>query len=90
MEVRVYPSAPMLKMYLVNGKDLFLGFYPVVQHEVKIGGQPVTINDPMGKDATLFHQAANGDPESVGGQYISEAARWFNSVWAIARPLDDD
>ena len=90
VEVRVYGSAPMLKMYLVNGEDLFLGFYPVVQHEVTISGQPVAINDPMGKDTTLFHQASNGDPESTGGQYISEAARWFNSVWAIARPLDDD
>lgn len=84
VEVRTQTASPMLKMYIINDQDAFFGFYPVVQHEVRIAGKPVLINDPLGKDTTLFHQAAEGDPTSIGGQYVSEAGRWFDSVWTTS------
>lgn len=87
VQVRVQPGSPTMKVYLLNKSEVFFGFYPVLQHEVTIGGQPVMINDPMGKDTILFHQSTDGDPESAGGQYVTEAARWFDSVWStIASP----
>jgi hypothetical protein len=40
----------------------------------------------MGKDAVLFHHVADGDPNSTGSLYVTETARWFDSVWnTIAR-----
>ena len=40
----------------------------------------------MGKDTELFHHTG-GDPDSMGTLYISEASRWFDSIWTtIARP----
>lgn len=87
VEVRVQPGSPSIKVYLLNQAELFFGFYPVMQHQVTVADEPVLINDPMGKDTLLFHQAADGDPESAGGQYVAEATRWFDSVWTtIARP----
>ena len=35
----------------------------------------------MGKDATLFHHAADGDAESIGAQYVAQAHTWFDSMW---------
>jgi DNA-binding transcriptional regulator YhcF (GntR family) len=87
VEVRVHSSAPLFKLYLINEHDLFWGFYPVIEHEVTIDGEHLPIYDPMGKDTELFHHTATTDPESSGSLHLSEAARWFNSIWAtIARP----
>lgn len=86
VEIRVHSSAPLFKLYLINGTDLFFGFYPVREHEVTIAGDQVSIFDPMGKDTELFHHTG-GVPDSMGSLYLSEASRWFDSIWTtIARP----
>jgi hypothetical protein len=38
---------------------------------------PQAIYDLMGKDAVLFHHAANEDPDSTGTQYLQQARLWF-------------
>ncbi|BAK37965.1 putative GntR family transcriptional regulator [Microlunatus phosphovorus NM-1] len=86
VEVKVHSSAPLFKLYLINGSDLFFGFYPVREHEVTLDGDQVAIFDPMGKDTELFHHTS-GEPDSIGTLYLSEAAKWFDSIWTtIARP----
>jgi hypothetical protein len=79
--VRTYRTSPLFKLYIINEEEVFFGFYPVLEHEVPIDGQPTAIFDPMGKDAVLFHFAASDDETSVGAQYVTEAQKWFNSVW---------
>lgn len=91
VEARVHASAPLFKVYLLNDRELFFGYYPVVEHTVTIAKKRVPIYDPMGKDAVLFHHAADADPESTDSQYVSETARWFESVWdTIAQPYAHD
>lgn len=87
VEIRVHRSAPLFKIYLINESDLFFGFYPVKEHKASIDGETILVNDPKGKDAILFYHASDGNPDSMGGQYISEALRWFDSIWTtMARP----
>jgi len=81
-EVRLYPAAPLFKLYILNGQDVFFGFYPVVEHTVRIEGQPVAIFDPMGKDALLFHRSIADDEPSDGVQYVEQAKKWFDSIWS--------
>jgi hypothetical protein len=50
VEARVHSIAPTFKLYLLNGREVFFGYYSVVKREVTIGGNPVEIFDPMGKD----------------------------------------
>jgi hypothetical protein len=38
--------------------------------------------DLMGKDATMFHYEQGDDPASIGGQYVTQAQVWFDSMWA--------
>ena len=84
-----HSSAPLFKVYLINGHDLFFGYYPVVEHAVTINKKQVPIYDPMGKDAVLFHHVADADPDSTGSLYVAETAKWFDSVWdTIARPYE--
>lgn len=85
-EVRVHRAAPLFKLYILNGDEVFFGFYPVVQHTVTIDGEEVAIYDPMGKDAVLFHRAITDDETSDASQYVEQACTWFESMWStIAR-----
>jgi hypothetical protein len=67
-EVRSQPAAPLFKLYIMNGREAFHGFYPVREHAVKIEGNAHNVFDFMGKDITLFHHEATEDPEAVGSQ----------------------
>lgn len=85
-DVRVHRSAPTFKLYILNGEEVFFGFYPVVEHTVTIEGKEVGIFDPMGKDAILFHRAISDDETSDAPQYVEQARTWFDSMWStIAR-----
>jgi DNA-binding transcriptional regulator YhcF (GntR family) len=81
VQVRVFQTSPLFKLYIINGEEVFFGFYPVREHKVMIDREPTAILDPMGKDATLFHFAASEDDSSVSSQYVTEAQTWFDSVW---------
>jgi hypothetical protein len=80
-EVRTYVTTPQFKLYILNQEEAFFGFYPVVAHPVPIKGESVSINDVMGKDATLFHLSTDDGDSSMATEYVAQARRWFDSVW---------
>jgi DNA-binding transcriptional regulator YhcF (GntR family) len=80
-EVRSQPASPLFKLYIINGREAFHGFYPVREHAVKINGSIHKVFDLMGKDTTLFQHEASDDPEAVGSQFVSQATTWFESIW---------
>lgn len=80
-QVRVYGTVPLFKLYILNGTEVFSGFYPVTKHTVTLDGQPVPMYDLMGKDTTLFHYAVDDDPTSMASQYVEEAREWFDTLW---------
>lgn len=87
-EIRTYPGSPLFKLYIINNEDVFFGFYPVREHAVTIKSDEHKVYDLLGKDATLFHHAADDDETSTGSQYVEEARTWFSSLWStVARPL---
>lgn len=90
-EVRTYELAPWFKLFILNDSEVYFGFYSVVEHEVTLKGEPAKVYDVMGKDANLFHFAADDDETSVGPEYVREASRWFESVWStVAREYSID
>ncbi|GAA2018225.1 GntR family transcriptional regulator [Terrabacter terrae] len=87
VETRLHGSAPLFKVYIVNGIDAFFGYYPVVRHEVRIGSKRQAIFDPMGKDAVMFQRTDDGDAESADALFVTQTRLWFDSVWdTIAAP----
>jgi DNA-binding transcriptional regulator YhcF (GntR family) len=86
VEVRAHSIPPTFKLYMLNNREAFFGFYPVVRRAVTLGGQQTEIFDLMGRDATLFHYAADDDEASQGTQFVESARLWFDSVWnSVAR-----
>jgi hypothetical protein len=90
-EVRVHRVAPLFKLYLINGREAFFGFYPITEHMVKTKGGVHAMYDLMGKDSLLFHHSADGDETSPAAQYVAQARTWFDSAWtSIARDYERD
>ncbi|BBY99699.1 GntR family transcriptional regulator [Mycolicibacterium fallax] len=86
--VRLYESAPLFKVYIINDAETFFGYYPVMRHDVTLDRKSVAIYDPMGKDAVMFHYSDDGDPDSTSTQFLTQTRNWFNSIWdSIAQPL---
>ncbi|PRY00661.1 hypothetical protein CLV72_102292 [Allonocardiopsis opalescens] len=81
VHTRVYSVAPMFKLYIINSDEVFFGYYPVKENTVSINSEKVKIFDLMGRDATLFHHAADDDPDSTGSQYVAQSQMWFDSIW---------
>ncbi|WP_460701423.1 GntR family transcriptional regulator [Myceligenerans halotolerans] len=81
VETRSFASSPLFKAYLINDSEAFFGYYPVVERDVQMNGDTIRIFDPKGKDATLFHHADDGDPESIGSLFVAQTKTWFESVW---------
>jgi DNA-binding transcriptional regulator YhcF (GntR family) len=87
-EVRACPTVPLFKLYIINGAEVFFGYYPVQKHTLKLDGAETAIWDLMGKDAVLFHHTADVDDESIATQYVQQSRMWFESIWdTVARPL---
>jgi hypothetical protein len=63
-EVRVHGLPPVFKLYLINGREAFFGFYPITEHTVRAGGGVHPMYDLMGKDSILFHHC--GDDAEQG------------------------
>ena len=70
-----------IKLYIINGREAFHGFYPVREHALKLDGSTHSVFDLIGKDTTLFHQEASDDPDALGSQFVSQATTWFESIW---------
>nr|WP_173057294.1 winged helix-turn-helix domain-containing protein [Phytohabitans houttuyneae] len=81
-EVRMHRAASLFKLYIINGEEVFFGFYPVVERAVPIKGEPTAIYDLMGKDVPLFHYAVSDDEASHGTQFVESSRAWFDSVWS--------
>lgn len=82
VEVRMHRASPLFKLYILNGEEVFFGFYPVVERVVAIKGEPMAIYDLMGKDVPLFHYAVTDDDTSHGTQFVEASRQWFDSVWS--------
>lgn len=88
-QVRTQPVVPLFKMYMLNEREVFFGYYPVQEHTVNLDGEPTPIWDLMGKDAVLFHHTADVDDESMASQYVQQSRMWFESIWTtVARDVE--
>jgi DNA-binding transcriptional regulator YhcF (GntR family) len=88
-EIKIHGSPLLFKVYIINGDEVFFGYYPVTKHSVQIKGQAREIIDLAGKDTTLFHRSVDSVGDSMDSQYVQQTQAWFESMWTtVARDLD--
>ena len=73
VQVRAHSAASLMKLYIVNGEEVFFGFYPVSKHTVSVKGKPTAIRDLAGKDSTLFHFTVDDDDHSIGTPFVEQS-----------------
>jgi hypothetical protein len=79
-EIRAHPAPPMFKLYILNGEEVFFGFYPITRSTIPLPGGDRDMYDLMGKDAVVFHHSVHsGQPADL--PYIDQARTWFDSMW---------
>ena len=79
-QIRVHPCAPLFKLYILNGEDVFFGLYPIVKHDIPFATGPRGIYDLMGKDAVVFHHSVHSG-QAADVPYVEQARAWFDSMW---------
>lgn len=84
VEVRRARVTPLFKLYVINHDTAFFGYYPVAQHEVRIGADVHPMLDLMGKDTRLFRYSSS-DTSGTADQ-VEQADAWFDSLWEVAQP----
>lgn len=82
VEIKTHNTASLFKLYLLNKEEVFFGFYPIVQHDVKVKGKNIPMYDVLGKDVPLFHFALDDNDTSESSLYVHQAHVWFESVWS--------
>ncbi|WP_217201609.1 GntR family transcriptional regulator [Streptomyces buecherae] len=87
--VRLHSGTQFFKLYVINERDAFFGYYPIRPNKVLVQGKMVEFFDLVGADATLFHHSVNDGDSTSGAQQVEQAKRWFESVWeTIGRDFD--
>lgn len=89
LDVRIQPVPPMQKVYVLNRRHVFWGYYPLQERTITIGRKKIAAIDPAGKDATLFQQSASATVDDQGSQFVSATLEWFENIWqTLGQPYD--
>ena len=79
-QIRAHACPPLFKLFILNGEEVFFGFYPISRHTIALPSGPRDVYDPMGKDAVVFHHSVrSGHPADA--PYVEQARAWFTSMW---------
>lgn len=81
IEVRHHALTPLFKLFLINGADIFFGFYPIQRKRISIDGAAHDVFDLGGKDTDLFRYEI-GDTDGAGAPFVKAAVEWFTTVWS--------
>jgi hypothetical protein len=80
VQIHAHACPPLFKLYILNGEEAFFGFYPIMEHTIRLPGGPRAMYDLMGKDALVFHHSpGSGNPADQ--LYLDQAQNWFNTMW---------
>ena len=80
VQIRAHPCPPLFKLYILNGEEVFFGFYPITRSSIPLPSGDRDMYDLMGKDAVVFHHSVHsGQPTDI--PYIDQARAWFDSMW---------
>jgi hypothetical protein len=71
-QIRAHPCPPLFKLYILNGEEVFFGFYPIIKHHIPLPSGPRDIYDLMGKDAVVFHHSAHS-AHPADAPYVEQA-----------------
>jgi hypothetical protein len=80
VRIRAHACPPLFKLYILNREEAFFGFYPIIEHNIRLTSGARAMPDLMGKDALVFHHSPDsGNPADQ--LYLEQARNWFDTMW---------
>ncbi|WP_329377148.1 winged helix-turn-helix domain-containing protein [Streptomyces sp. NBC_01716] len=93
VDVRVVPSVPGFKLYILNGNQALQGLYEITEHHVmwEKTGEVMTIRDAIGLGSASLLHPYRADADSLPGSgavfassrmaFVVRAQKFFDSYW---------
>ncbi|MFF4486843.1 GntR family transcriptional regulator [Streptomyces sp. NPDC001544] len=76
---RALPFTPPVKMYLLNGEEVLLGYYMLTRREEKWQSQTLDMYDALGSKSLLFSfERRAGERDAA---FLAESQKWFDALW---------
>jgi len=76
---RALPFTPPVKLYLLNGDEVLLGYYMLERREEEYESQTLEMYDILGSHSVLFSfLRAAGQRDAA---FVAESQKWFDALW---------
>ncbi|MFD9445870.1 winged helix-turn-helix domain-containing protein [Streptomyces sp. NPDC060006] len=79
--VKHVPTAPMFKLYLLNGTELFQSMYKVETRRIPLGDEEVDALDVLSVGAGGTYFRKNDEADDAESAWVKDQQAWFNSHW---------
>jgi hypothetical protein len=76
---RALPFTPPVKLYLLNGQEVLLGYYMVQKREEEYESQTLEMYDALGSQSVLFSFANPAGERDAA--FVAESQKWFDALW---------
>jgi DNA-binding transcriptional regulator YhcF (GntR family) len=76
---RALPFTPPMKLYVLNGREVLMGYYMLTRRAEEWGSRTLDMYDALGSESLLFSflkQAGNRD-----ARLVEETQKWFDALW---------
>jgi len=76
---RALPFTPPVKLYLLNGEEVLMGYYMLTQREEEHDGRTLVMYDALGSESLLFFfETRSGQRDAA---FVDQSQKWFNALW---------
>lgn len=76
---RALPFTPPVKMYLLNGEEVLLGYYMLEKREEEYESQTLEMYDALGSQSVLFSFVKAASQRDAA--FVEESQKWFDALW---------
>ncbi|GAA3843582.1 GntR family transcriptional regulator [Streptomyces coacervatus] len=76
---RALPLTPPIKMYVLNGEEVLLGYYVLTEREEEYQNQTLEMYDSLGSQSLLFSFLKRAGHRDAA--FVEESQKWFDALW---------
>ncbi|WP_123966000.1 FadR/GntR family transcriptional regulator [Streptomyces sp. TLI_185] len=76
---RALPFTPPIKMYVLNGEEVLLGYYVLTEREEEYESQTLEMYDALGSQSLLFSFLQRAGQRDAA--FVEESQKWFDALW---------
>ncbi|MFF7448205.1 MULTISPECIES: GntR family transcriptional regulator [unclassified Streptomyces] len=76
---RALPFTPPVKLYLLNGEEVLLGYYMLERREEEYESQTLEMYDVLGSRSVLFSFLKSAGQRDAA--FVEESQKWFDALW---------